>query len=352
MILSYFRHMRRSFNFFLFLFPVSMFSQVYNGDFEEYIQIPTELGQWQLISGWTNAGSSVSSPDYYHSNGTEQTDFPETPYAVVPAKTGEAFVGMRVCGKAGTSSREYLSARLINPMVVNQSYRLSFKVTNGEYTSVSNAGLVINHLGVALTEGELMQTLSEPILIEPKCMLESILTNDTWVEYSFIVTADSPYRFITIGLFGPDEQHQILSKWGDNPQYAYYFFDDIKITTVSSTTEENHKLPIDRPQPVFSNPNEYAQYCFIPNTFSPNLDGSNEYFNIVPTIIQDYTLSVFGKWGDELYHGNHLSVGWDGTYNGLDCPDGAYIWQLNFDRTLDTGKKIPMEFKGLVNVIR
>jgi len=339
--------------YFMFVsIPASINAQVFNGDFENYMEIPSELGQWNLISGWTNAGSSSASPDYYHSLGSEQTDIPETPYAIVPEKSGDAIVGMRICGKPGTSSREYLSTRLVSPMVVNQSYRLSFKVTNGSLTSVSNAGLVVDHIGVALTEEEIPQTLSEPILIEPKCKLESVSANQSWVEYSFIINADIAYRYLTLGLFGDDNLHQIVAKWGENPLYAYYFFDDIKLSPLSSTIGENQKPPMERPEPVFSNPNEYTQYFFIPNTFSPNMDGSNEYFNIVPNQVIDYSLRIFGKWGDELYQGNHLTSGWDGTYKGLDCPDGAYIWQLNFERTLDTGKKIPMEFKGVVNVIR
>jgi len=344
--------MRRQLFFIICSIPLGFNAQIFNGDFENYLEIPTLLGQWNQISGWTNTGSSISSPDYYHSLGSEQTDIPETPYAVVPQKSGDAIVGMRICGKSGTSTREYLSSRLLNPLVVNQYYRLSFKVTNGVLTSVSNAGLVVDHLGFALTENEISQTLTEPLLIEPYCKLESQLASESWVEYSFIISADRPYHYITLGLFGDDNLHQIIPKWGDNPLYAYYFFDDIKLVPVSSGIDENHKLPADRPEPVFSNPSEYTQYFFIPNTFSPNLDGSNEYFNIVPAMDNDYALRIFGKWGDQLYQGNKWSSGWDGTYNGLDCPDGAYIWQLNFDRTLETGKKIPMEFKGVVNVIR
>jgi gliding motility-associated-like protein len=327
--------------------------QVFNGGFEQNSAIPDALGQWAVLSGWTNAGSSLSSPDYFHVNGNNQTDLPETPYAFVSPAMGNAIVGLRVCGRDGEQSREYLTTRLQSPLVTDATYRLSFKVTNGTKTSVSDAGLVVNHLGVALTVNEPIQSSTEALPLIPQFVMESVCASESWLQYTFTAKMNSPYRFLTIGLFGSDENHDIVAQWGDNPQFAYYFFDEISLEKVSEFEEIGEKLPVVKPEILMpTQDSDNSDFFFMPNSFSPNGDGSNEYFLPVSQWVDQWNLSIFSKWGDLVYSANEHAVGWDGTANGLNCPDGSYIWQLNFDRILDSGKKIPSELKGVVNVIR
>ena len=65
------------------------------------------------------------------------------------------------------------------------------------------------------------------------------------------------------------------------------------------------------------------QNLFIPNTFSPNADGMNDYFyprgkGIINNV---QSIRVFSRWGTLVYERdnfppNQQSYGWDGTYNG------------------------------------
>jgi gliding motility-associated-like protein len=341
---------------FLALFVIcntSCIAQIFNGGFEQNVSIPDELGQWSLISGWTNAGSAVSSPDYYHVGGNIQTNLPETPFAVVSPAMGNAIVGMRICGRQGEQTREYLSTRLQNPLVANANYKLSFKVTNGAKTSVSEAGLAVSHLGVALTVNEPIQNSTDHLPLVPQFVIQEICASETWTEYTFTAKVNSPFRFLTIGLFGSDENHEIIPQWGDNSQFAYYFFDEIKLERLPDMVEINEKLPSIKPEIPMPAPTPgISEFFFLPNCFSPNADGSNDYFAPVSGIVNHWNVAVFSKWGDLIYSANEQAPGWDGTANGLNCPDGAYIWQLNFERVMDSGKKVPMEFTGVVNVIR
>ena len=338
----------------VFIFcKLTCLAQVFNGGFEQNLAIPDALGQWSLISGWTNAGSSAASPDYYHVDGNIQTDLPETPFAVVNAAMGNAIVGMRVCGRQGEQTREYLTTRLQNPLIANAHYKLSLKVTNGSKTSVSDAGLAVNHLGVALTENEPVQNSTDLLSLTPQFVIQELCASETWIEYTFTAKVTSPFRFLTIGLFGNDENHNILPQWGENSQFAYYFFDEVKLERVPDMVEINEKFPVVKPEIPMPVPTPgISEFFFLPNCFSPNADGSNDYFAPISGIVDHWNVSVFSKWGDLIYSANELAQGWDGTANGLNCPDGAYIWQLNFERILESGKKIPMEFTGVVNVIR
>ena len=73
----------------------------------------------------------------------------------------------------------------------------------------------------------------------------------------------------------------------------------------------------------------------MPNVFSPNNDGINDYF--LPIRIENNIygdLSVFNRHGQKVYDGSLDSKGWDGSYNGQPCTEGVYYWVLTyFDQT-------------------
>ena len=75
---------------------------------------------------------------------------------------------------------------------------------------------------------------------------------------------------------------------------------------------------------------------FIPNGFSPNGDGINDFWQILG--LQNYPtnrLQVFNRLGLLIYETNNYMNDWAGTYNGERLPDGTYYYllYLNDNRT-------------------
>lgn len=71
-------------------------------------------------------------------------------------------------------------------------------------------------------------------------------------------------------------------------------------------------------------------YVFLPNAFSPNGDGLNDYFN--PTMVgYSYIkyFEIFNRYG-QLVHKTTVSngKGWDGTFNGKKCDAGVYYYRI------------------------
>jgi len=73
-------------------------------------------------------------------------------------------------------------------------------------------------------------------------------------------------------------------------------------------------------------------HIFIPNAFSPNGDGVNDVFVMKcdGLSIVDCRLSIFDRWGGEIFSGDGISSGWDGRKNGKDCPGGVYVYKIVF----------------------
>lgn len=69
----------------------------------------------------------------------------------------------------------------------------------------------------------------------------------------------------------------------------------------------------------------------VPNAFSPNGDGHNDYFRPRAVGYKDLRyFKVYNRWGEEVYTGNSLEVGWDGTFKGRRSELGIYFWQISF----------------------
>ncbi|OSZ76845.1 hypothetical protein CAP36_10440 [Chitinophagaceae bacterium IBVUCB2] len=72
---------------------------------------------------------------------------------------------------------------------------------------------------------------------------------------------------------------------------------------------------------------------FIPNTFSPNADGSNDVF--YPRgigLARTKFLRIFNRWGEVVFEKqnfpvNDASYGWDGTFKGKKAQPDVYVYQ-------------------------
>ena len=71
---------------------------------------------------------------------------------------------------------------------------------------------------------------------------------------------------------------------------------------------------------------------YVPNTFTPNNDGTNDVFLPLGTYInpKEYNLKIFDRWGQIVYETNDIFKGWDGdTGSGNVKHTQVYYWQLN-----------------------
>jgi len=71
---------------------------------------------------------------------------------------------------------------------------------------------------------------------------------------------------------------------------------------------------------------------FIPNAFTPDGDGVNDVFMMMydGLSIFDCRLSIFDRWGGEVFESSGIENGWDGKKNGNPCPGGVYVYKIVF----------------------
>jgi gliding motility-associated-like protein len=151
-----------------------------------------------------------------------------------------------------------------------------------------------------------------------------------------------------------DNQKVFLTRYDDAVEYEFLSSGSFSVSLkVTYTSTQN-------PEIIYEY--EFSPFTIsigessleVPNAFSPNGDGINDYFNVynVASIIS-FRASIYNRWGQELYSWGLDEMeceecGWDGTYNGKPVKAGVYFVVV-IARGADG---IKYEYKKDVNLLR
>jgi gliding motility-associated-like protein len=101
---------------------------------------------------------------------------------------------------------------------------------------------------------------------------------------------------------------------------------------------------------------------WVPNAFTPNGDGSNDYFFFMTrNQLEDVSFKIYNRWGENIFDReikeldpgliNDMteSLGWDGKYKGKYVENGTYVWRLTYKRA---GNTRVYDKSGTINVVK
>ncbi|GAC1384812.1 MAG: hypothetical protein NVSMB45_13060 [Ginsengibacter sp.] len=88
----------------------------------------------------------------------------------------------------------------------------------------------------------------------------------------------------------------------------------------------------------------------LPNSFSPNNDGRNDFFYPLNALKADnLNFSVYNRWGVRVFYSTDWNKRWDGTFKGQPQDPGIYTWILIY---IDRDTKKAIKTKGTVMLMR
>ena len=67
---------------------------------------------------------------------------------------------------------------------------------------------------------------------------------------------------------------------------------------------------------------------YVPNLFSPNDDGVNDFFKIEGSGFKQVDLKIFNRWGEKVFETDNANIGWDGYFSGEKAEPGVYVYHL------------------------
>ena len=82
---------------------------------------------------------------------------------------------------------------------------------------------------------------------------------------------------------------------------------------------------------VYIEPGICCEEVFIPNAFSPNSDGNNDFFKVVTSAgIEMIQLEIYNRWGNRLWSARTFRDEWNGRYHETDQDVDTYFYIFKY----------------------
>ena len=95
-------------------------------------------------------------------------------------------------------------------------------------------------------------------------------------------------------------------------------------------------------------PDSAGDVLEIPNVFSPNGDGINDYFEVETDGTTEYEFTVFTRNGTRIYHSQSPRIFWDGSsLDGKELKEGIYYYVIE-----EQGGSSPFDKAGFMYLFR
>lgn len=88
----------------------------------------------------------------------------------------------------------------------------------------------------------------------------------------------------------------------------------------------------------------------IPQAFSPNSDGANDYFEVFgnKNEVSKWYIAIYNRWGELVFSSADIDFKWNGMYKDTEQPISTFVYYAN--ATFTNGQK--KDYKGNITLIR
>ena len=93
---------------------------------------------------------------------------------------------------------------------------------------------------------------------------------------------------------------------------------------------------------------------FIPNAMTPDGDGLNDMFEVVPSCpVSEYNLQIFDRWGTMIFESHDLETRWNGGIDDYYAEPGIYFYRVAFRWGVKNNQSMEVKLKsGYITILR
>jgi len=218
-----------------------------NPSFEDFNYCPTNFNQntLEIVKDWKQASRGTA--DYF--NGCSQImGVPKNAFGYQEAKDGEGYLGLIAFTPSTRNYREYMQAKLENPLSAGQQYCVSF------YLSLADKSeYIVDGMGAVFTKS-LIKNPNQTNIPRQTSVTNpagNILSSaEDWTLLSDVYTAEGGERYITLGNFKPDrdiiikKRNVTLEEGEARWIYCYYYVDDLSVVPIDKASECSCTIPL------------------------------------------------------------------------------------------------------------
>lgn len=170
-----------------------------------------------------------------------------------------------------------------------------------------------------------------------------------------------PYPTIDLGKdtsLCPDGESFVIKELinAGDPNLHYRWNTETKDTTWSIQVHHPgvYAVTVDRDGCAVTDTLEVKKNCYIdiPNVFTPNNDGYNDYFlprQLLSRNITKFSMSIYNRWGDIVFETSKTDGrGWDGKVNDKPQPTGVYVYMIKVSFANGTNEN----YQGNITLLR
>lgn len=91
---------------------------------------------------------------------------------------------------------------------------------------------------------------------------------------------------------------------------------------------------------------------FVPTAFAPGSSISEDnQFQVFGKYFQNFTITIFNRWGEIIFYSEDINESWDGTYRGELMPQGVYPYIVTYEGQLEEHRG-PHQIEGKVTLVK
>jgi gliding motility-associated-like protein len=306
-------------------------------------------------------------------------------------RTGKGYAGACVFANYMAGS-EYISIKLDSVLETGKNYCINYYVSLSNYdtTIQPNGGstYAIDCMGLYISDTTIHLYTYSTIPVVPQIINPAgVFLSDTvnWMLVSGVYSANGGEQYITIGNFKDSASTNYIQISYSHSNLTYYYIDDVSVYPCDApvyAAEAGNNVVICKGDSVQIGSAPHAQYIYswqavagisndsiadpfvkpavtttyyltqkdfkfeetfdsvtvivedcndsitVPNAFTPNGDGINDYFTVKGDNIKTISGKIFNRWGQELYKFTDANSKWDGKYNNKEVSEGVYFYSI------------------------
>jgi hypothetical protein len=243
--------------------------------------------------------------------------------------SGEGFTGFNTYQVTINNAKEHLGTQLISPLIIGEKYYISFYISTA-YTPLQ-MNIATNNIGGLFTTTPYFYPLNPgdtPISLSNTAHLntDSIISDTAnWIKISGSFIADSAYNFFVVGSFFDDNNTDTLHlPYQVVPQIAYYYLDDVCVSTDSLYSQNWTTLSINEAQK--------NQILVFPN---PAID-----FVTIKSVYNINNVEIYNTSGNQVFSKNYFTQENEIVIDISNLETGLYCLNIKTKNGLNQTRKI------------
>ena len=141
----------------------------------------------------------------------------------------------------------------------------------------------------------------------------------------------------TPSLFGHTYLWSFDDSFGSDHYHPTHVYPDEGSYNVTLTVSDSLYQDCKREFSSYVNVESYFK-LWVPNSFTPNNDGVNDFFQPVVIGVDYYELIITSRWGEIVFTSSDINEFWDGYIDGKIAPSGIYTCEVIYSKLDDIMK--------------